>query len=44
VFNTRRQGNDVLFDGDQIAIDGSEVWYESLCAACYLDLSGGKLG
>ncbi|RJN32678.1 thymidine kinase [Nesterenkonia natronophila] len=44
VFNTRRQGDTVLFDGDQIAIDGSDVWYESLCASCYLDLSEGKLG
>ncbi|TLP74316.1 thymidine kinase [Nesterenkonia sphaerica] len=44
VFNTRRQGDAVLFDGEQIAIDGADVWYESLCAGCYLHLSGGTLG
>ncbi|NDK31504.1 thymidine kinase [Nesterenkonia haasae] len=44
VFNTRRQGDAVIFDGDQIAIDGTDVWYESLCAACYLELSEGRLG
>ena len=25
-----------VFDGDQVAIDGDEVEYESLCADCYL--------
>ena len=44
MFNTRRIGDDVVFDGDQVAIDGEEVWYESLCASCYLELSGGELG
>lgn len=44
VFNTRRQGDAVIFDGDQIAIDGADMWYESLCASCYLELSGGRLG
>ena len=32
-----------VFDGDQVAIDGVEVTYESLCGACYLEESGGKL-
>ncbi|MEG2578254.1 MAG: thymidine kinase, partial [Glutamicibacter sp.] len=44
MFNTRRSGDHIVFDGDQVAIDGEEVWYESLCAACYLEASGGKLG
>lgn len=44
LFNTRRVGDQVVFDGDQVAIDGSDVWYESLCGSCYLEASGGKLG
>lgn len=44
MFNTRRSGETIVFDGDQVAIDGEEVWYESLCAACYLEASGGNLG
>ena len=44
IFNTRRVGNDVVFDGDQVAIDGQDVWYESLCGSCYLEASGGRLG
>jgi len=43
MFNTRRVGETVVFDGDQVAIDGEDVWYESLCATCYLEASGGKL-
>ena len=44
VFNTRRSSEGIIFDGDQVAIDGADVWYESLCAACYLEASGGRLG
>lgn len=44
VFNTRRSGERIIFDGDQVAIDGDEVWYESLCGSCYLEASGGRLG
>lgn len=44
VFNTRRAGEAIIFDGDQVAIDGTDIWYESLCAACYLEASGGRLG
>lgn len=44
LFNTRRIGNEVVFDGDQVAIDGADVWYESLCGSCYLEASGGALG
>lgn len=43
IFNTRRVGDQVVFDGDQVAIDGVEVWYESLCGNCYLEASKGKL-
>ncbi|GAA4381927.1 thymidine kinase [Paeniglutamicibacter cryotolerans] len=44
LFNTRRIGDAVVFDGDQVAIDGADVWYESLCGSCYLEASGGALG
>ncbi len=44
VFNTRRVDGKIVFDGDQVAIDGEDVSYESLCAACYLEESGGRLG
>lgn len=45
VFNARRIGDTFIFDGDQVAIDGSAaVTYESLCGSCYLDESGDALG
>ncbi len=44
VFNARQVGEQIIFDGDQVAIDGADVTYESLCAACYLEASGGRLG
>lgn len=44
VFNTRRVGDEYIFDGDQITIDGMNVSYESLCGNCYLTESGGRLG
>lgn len=40
MFNGRKLGEEFTFDGEQIAIDGVEVTYESLCASCYLDASG----
>ncbi|TJY70191.1 thymidine kinase [Arthrobacter sp. CAU 1506] len=43
VFNTRRVNGEIVFDGEQVAIDGEDVWYESLCGTCYLKASGGKL-
>jgi len=43
VFNARTVGDDFIFDGDQVAIDGVDVGYQSLCGACYLDESGGVL-
>lgn len=52
VFNGRVIGGSFVFDGDQVAIDeGAEgasapelTTYESLCGACYLQESGGRLG
>jgi thymidine kinase len=44
VFNARKIGGHFVFDGDQVAIDGADVTYESLCGSCYLDESGGVLG
>jgi thymidine kinase len=43
VFNARRVGESYVFSGDQVAIDGADVTYESLCGACYLEESGGQL-
>lgn len=43
VFNSRIVNGRFIFDGDQVAIDGDEVSYESLCASCYLAESGGLL-
>lgn len=37
IFNARLSGGKFVFAGDQVAIDGVEVTYESLCAACYLE-------
>ncbi|WP_405219884.1 thymidine kinase [Agrococcus sp. Ld7] len=44
MFNGRKIGDAFVFDGDQVAIDGEAVTYESLCATCYLQESGGRLG
>lgn len=43
VFNGRRVGATFIFEGDQVAIDGENVEYESLCGACYLQESDGRL-
>ncbi len=43
LFNGRTVDGRFVFDGDQVAIDGVAVGYESLCPACYLEESGGKL-
>lgn len=44
VFNARLVDGVPVFTGEQVAIDGVEVSYESRCAACYLEASGGALG
>jgi thymidine kinase len=43
VFNGRLVDGRFVFAGDQVAIDGAEVTYESLCGNCYLEESGGVL-
>jgi thymidine kinase len=35
MFNARLKNGAFVFDGDQVAIDGAEVTYESLCPSCY---------
>lgn len=37
MFNGRKMNGTFIFDGDQVAIDGDRVTYESLCASCYFD-------
>lgn len=44
MFNGRQVDGEFVFSGDQVAIDGMDVTYESLCANCYLTRSGGVLG
>jgi thymidine kinase len=43
VFNARKVGDSYIFDGAQVAIDGENVTYESLCGVCYLEESNGVL-
>ena len=43
MFNARTSDGGMVLDGEQVAIDG-EVAYESLCASCYFERSGGQLG
>lgn len=43
LFNARQVDGDFVFDGSQVAIDGVDVGYESLCGVCYLAESGGRL-
>ena len=43
IFNGRLVDGRYVFDGDQVAIDGADVTYESLCGVCYLQESGGVL-
>ena len=40
MFNARLKNGQFVFDGDQVAIDGDEVTYESLCPSCYYQKSG----
>jgi thymidine kinase len=35
MFNARKMNNEFVFDGEQVAIDGVHVTYESLCPSCY---------
>ncbi|MDQ2660647.1 MAG: thymidine kinase [Actinomycetota bacterium] len=43
IFNARLIDGHFVFDGAQVAIDGADVTYESLCGVCYLEESGGVL-
>lgn len=36
MFNARKLGGNFVFDGSQVAIDGQDASYESLCANCYM--------
>lgn len=40
MFNARLKNGEFIFDGDQVAIDGDEVTYESLCPSCYYQKLG----
>ena len=42
MFNARLKNGKFVFDGDQVAIDGDEVTYESLCPNCYFEKLGKK--
>lgn len=42
MFNARLKNGQFVFDGDQVAIDGDEVTYESLCPSCYFAKFGKK--
>ncbi|MDO9395688.1 MAG: thymidine kinase [Herbiconiux sp.] len=44
IFNARAIDGRFVFDGEQVAIDGEHVTYESLCGSCYLEESNGVLG
>ncbi len=44
ILNGRMVNRKFIFAGDQVSIDGDGVEYESLCAQCYLEESGGVLG
>jgi thymidine kinase len=37
MFNARLIDGRFVFDGEQVAIDGAEVTYESLCPSCYFE-------
>ncbi len=43
MFNGRKVNGEFIFDGAQVAIDGDNVTYESLCGTCYLRESKGML-
>jgi thymidine kinase len=42
MFNGRKVDGQFIFDGEQVAIDGVDVTYESLCPVCYFDELGIK--
>ena len=42
MFNARKIADQFVFDGEQVAIDGVHVTYESLCPSCYLSERAAK--
>lgn len=42
MFNARKMDNEFVFDGEQVAIDGVHVTYESLCPSCYFQEKNSK--
>ena len=40
IFNARIVGGEFVSQGDQVAIDGQQATYESLCGRCYLEKVG----
>lgn len=42
MFNGRKIDDVFVFDGEQVAIDGEQVSYESLCPVCYLEEKQGS--
>ena len=42
MFNGRKVDGKFIFDGEQVAIDGVDVSYESLCPVCYFNELGIK--
>ena len=42
MFNGRKVDGKFIFDGEQVAIDGVDVTYESLCPVCYFEELGIK--
>ena len=42
MFNGRKIDGKFVFDGEQVAIDGVDVSYESLCPVCYFNELGIK--
>lgn len=42
MFNGRKLDGKFIFDGEQVAIDGVRVTYESLCPACYFEEKNSK--
>jgi thymidine kinase len=41
MFNARKMDDRFVFDGEQVAIDGVHVTYESLCPTCYFKEKNG---
>ncbi len=40
IFNARLVGGEFVSQGDQVAIDGQQATYESLCGRCYMEKVG----